>query len=172
MPAARPTFFGKYRGTVANDIDLQGIGRVQVSVPDVLGDGSMAWAMPCSPYAGDGIGFFAIPPVGANVWVEFERGDPEYPIWSGGFWDLGKTPSLPGPLGVFKTVLKTDKFLLEADNNPALPTLTLSMDIGGVTGTVSLVADMTGLTITAAGNTITMAVDGATINNPALKIMK
>lgn len=77
-------FFGKYRGKVENNIDPMMMGRVQVSVPAVLGDGGLSWAMPCAPYAGSGVGFFAIPPTGANVWVEFEGGDPDYPIWSGG----------------------------------------------------------------------------------------
>jgi len=166
------TYFGKYRGTVENPIDLEGLGRVQVSVPDVLGDGTMAWAMPCVPYGGDGVGFFAIPPKGANVWVEFERGDPDYPIWSGCFWDRGQPPTPPGPLGVFKTVLKTKKFTLEADNNPALPSLIISFDIGGVAGTASLTADMTGLKLTCAGNTIALSVDGVSINNPNLKVLK
>ena len=86
---ACPTFYGKYRGTVENPADLQGIGRIQVSVPGVLGDGTLAWAMPCLPGAGPGVGLYAIPPKGAKVWVEFEGGNPDYPIWSGGFWDLG-----------------------------------------------------------------------------------
>ena len=85
-------FFGKYRGTVANNIDPQMMGRVQVSVPSVLGEGQLSWAMPCVPYAGSGVGFFAIPPNGANVWVEFEAGDPDYPIWSGCFWGMGEAP--------------------------------------------------------------------------------
>ena len=83
MTSHSPTFYGKYRGEVVNPLDPSGLGRVQVSVPDVMGDGRMAWAMPCLPGAGPGVGFFAIPPVGAKVWVEFERGDPDYPIWSG-----------------------------------------------------------------------------------------
>jgi hypothetical protein len=61
-------FFGKYRGSVANNIDPQMMGRIQVSVPAVLGEGSLSWAMPCAPYAGPGVGFFAIPPNGARVW--------------------------------------------------------------------------------------------------------
>ena len=61
-------------------------GRVQARVPDVLGDGESGWAMPCVPFAGQRSGFFALPPVGAGVWVEFEHGDPDYPIWTGCCW--------------------------------------------------------------------------------------
>jgi hypothetical protein len=29
------------------------------------------------------------------VWIEFEQGDPDYPIWSGGFWGLvAQVPAL------------------------------------------------------------------------------
>ena len=87
-------FFGKYRGKVANNIDPQLMGRIQVSVPAVLGDGSLSWAMPCVPLAGPQMGVFVVPTVGSNVWVEFEAGDPDYPIWAGGFWGLGETPAL------------------------------------------------------------------------------
>jgi hypothetical protein len=167
-----PTYYGKYRGTVENPIDLQGLGRVQVSVPDVLGDGKLSWAMPCVPYAGKGVGFFAIPPKGANVWVEFERGDPDSPIWTGCFWGTGDAPAPPGPMGVFKTVLKTDKFTLEADNNPALPTLTIEIMIGGAAGKASIKADATGMTLSCAGNTIVMGPTGVAINKTNLVIMK
>lgn len=166
------TYHGKYRGTVENPVDFKGMGRVQVSVPDVLGDGTLAWAMPCTPYAGDDVGFFAIPPRGASVWVEFERGDPDYPIWSGCFWEMGQAPAPPGPLGIFKTVLKTEKFLVEADNNPALPKLTIEIDLGPPAGKASIKADQTGLTLTCAGNTIALAIDGVSINNPNLKVLK
>lgn len=88
------TFFGKYRGTVTNNIDPQQMGRIQVSVPAVLGDGRLSWAMPCVPFAGSQMGVYVVPSVGANVWVEFEAGDPDYPIWSGGFWTVGETPAL------------------------------------------------------------------------------
>ncbi len=50
MPPSQ--FFGKYRGKVENNIDPMLMGRVQVSVAAVLGDGRSSWAMPCAPYAG------------------------------------------------------------------------------------------------------------------------
>ena len=71
---SRPHYFGKYRGTVANNLDPLGRGRLQVSVPAVLGDVS-AWAMPCVPYAGPNLGFYTMPEIGTGIWVEFEAGD-------------------------------------------------------------------------------------------------
>lgn len=86
-------FYGKYRGKVQNNVDPDQNGRMMVTVPAVFGD-NPKWAMPSVPYAGMQNAFFAIPPLEANVWVEFEGGDPEKPIWSGCFWGKGEVPAL------------------------------------------------------------------------------
>jgi uncharacterized protein involved in type VI secretion and phage assembly len=109
-------FFGKYRGKVVNNVDANQLGRIQVSVPAVLGEGQSSWAMPCTPYAGSGVGLFAIPPTGANVWVEFEGGDSDYPIWSGCFWDTGDVPASPAVAE--KKVFKTDTATITVDDTP------------------------------------------------------
>jgi hypothetical protein len=81
-------YYGKYRGAVLDNIDPEQIGRVLVQVPDVLGLLPASWAMPCVPAAGIQSGCFIVPPIGSQVWVEFEQGNPDYPIWTGGFWGL------------------------------------------------------------------------------------
>lgn len=81
--------YGKYRGTVVNNIDPEQIGRIQVMVPDIAGFVPGTWAMPCLPLAGINMGMFTVPSIGAKVWVEFERGDADHPIWVGGFWGSG-----------------------------------------------------------------------------------
>lgn len=81
-------FFGKYRGTVINNVDPMQIGRIQVMVPDVSNVMLSSWAMPCAPVTGINMGMFALPLIGAGVWVEFEQGNPDYPIWVGGFWGM------------------------------------------------------------------------------------
>jgi hypothetical protein len=86
--SASERFYGKYRGLVVENIDPEQIGRVLVQVPDVLGEIPSSWAMPCVPAAGIQSGCFIVPPIGSQVWVEFEQGDPDYPIWTGGFWGL------------------------------------------------------------------------------------
>jgi hypothetical protein len=82
------SFYGKYRGLVINNLDPEQIGRVMVEVPAVLGAIPSSWAMPCVPFAGVQAGFFVVPPIGSQVWVEFEGGNPALPIWTGGFWPL------------------------------------------------------------------------------------
>lgn len=84
-------FFGKYRGTVVNNQDPLKRGRLQVLVPDVYDLIPSSWAEACVPLAGPtgpAMGVYLIPPVGAGVWVEFEQGDPDYPIWTGCRWGL------------------------------------------------------------------------------------
>ncbi len=85
-------FYGKYRGLVSDNLDPLGRGRLKAQVPGLLGDVVTGWAMPCAPYAGSDAGFFAIPPVGAGVWIEFEAGDVARPIWSGTWWGDGDVP--------------------------------------------------------------------------------
>lgn len=88
----RNRYFGKYRGVVTDNSDPTSRGRVKVRVPAVLGD-LESWAMPCVPYAGDGVGTYMVPESGTGVWVEFEAGDPSYPIWTGCFWGDNELPS-------------------------------------------------------------------------------
>jgi uncharacterized protein involved in type VI secretion and phage assembly len=92
--------FGKYRGLVVDNADPEQLGRLRLQVPSLLGpDVVTGWALPCAPYGGDaGQGFLFIPEVGAGVWVEFEEGDLEFPIWSGTFWSKpGGDSELPRP---------------------------------------------------------------------------
>ncbi len=81
-------YLGKYRGTVVDNADPEHLGRVKLAVPSLFGaDVVTGWALPCVPVGGlPGQGWFAVPGVGAGVWVEFEEGDLEFPIVVGTFW--------------------------------------------------------------------------------------
>lgn len=81
-------YLGKYRGTVVDNADPARLGRVKVTVPSLLGaDVATGWALPCVPVGGmPGQGWFAVPRVGAGVWVEFEEGDLEFPVVTGAFF--------------------------------------------------------------------------------------
>jgi len=85
--------YGKYRGTVSDNNDPRNQGRIRAKVPEILGDVACGWALPCTPYAADQMGMYAVPPVGAGVWMEFEGGDPSRPIWSGCWWAARKLPN-------------------------------------------------------------------------------
>jgi uncharacterized protein involved in type VI secretion and phage assembly len=85
--------FGKYRGEVVDNADPDDLGRVKVKVPRLTHDEELGWALPAFPYGGASEqGFFAVPDVGASVWVEFEGGDLSYPIWSGTWYGDNEIP--------------------------------------------------------------------------------
>ena len=87
-------YYGKYRGIVVDNKDPERLGRLTLRVPSVLGTAVSDWAWPCVPYAGLAEqGFFVIPDVGADVWVEFEEGNLDSAIWVGSYWP--KTSSGP-----------------------------------------------------------------------------
>jgi hypothetical protein len=141
-------FYGKYRGVVVNNVDPMQIGRIQAIVPDVTPiPGS--WAMPCVPWAGINTGLFTVPPIGAGVWIEFEKGDPDYPIWVGGYW--GTAAEVP---------------LMARTVPPAVPGLTIQTTLkNGIT--ISDTPGPTGgiLIQTTTGAMISVSDVGITISN-------
>lgn len=186
----RNRFFGKYRGTVEGNTDLTGRGRLDVKVPAVLGDQTVT-AMPCVPYAGDGVGLHLLPEPGTGVWVEFEGGDPSYPIWSGFFWADGEVPE--NALATLK-ILKTDSATLHFDdmtgeilmenNQGASTTMTVDIvhDAGGkvtiapasVTAeaaAASVTVDSGGVTAASGGlGEVAVSASGTSVNSGAVEV--
>ncbi|MFF4749614.1 phage baseplate assembly protein V [Streptomyces sp. NPDC002514] len=93
MAAPSNRYLGKFRGRVVDNNDPLHIGRITAEVPDVLGDEPSTWALPCLPFTGPQAGQFVVPPPGAGVWVEFEQGDPSFPVWTGCWY--GDAAELP-----------------------------------------------------------------------------
>lgn len=126
--AERPTFYGKYQGVVANVLDPERRGRILVQVPAVYKDSISGWAEPCLPLTGIRSGLLALPQIGSKVWIEFEQGDPERPIWCGGFWAPGTAPSAIAPL---QTVLQTTGGnVILIDDTPGVGGITLKTIAG------------------------------------------
>ncbi len=162
-------FFGKYRGKVSNNVDPMQLGRIQVTVPEVLGDGRLSWALPCVPFAGPGVGFFALPPVGANVWVELEGGDPDFPIWSGCFWDVGQVPAHPATPQM--TVLKTEGITLQLSDVPGGGGLTLEVKPPAVAIPLKMTFTSSGIEILNGKNSIKLTAASVNINDGALEVI-
>lgn len=97
-------YYGKYPGLVCdntppgNDPENKGKihrGEIQVQVPGILeetegGTGEqpiVVWAKPCFHP-----GYFVMPEVGAQVWVEFVAGDINVPVWTGVWYPLEQAP--------------------------------------------------------------------------------
>jgi uncharacterized protein involved in type VI secretion and phage assembly len=162
------TFYGKYRGVVTDNEDPLMLGRVRARVPDVMGDEESGWAMPCAPFGGDGVGFFALPTVGAGVWIEFECGNPEYPIWSGCWW--GSAAEMPPVLLAppYKKVMFTTAggHSIVLDDTPGAGGITLE-----TSGGQKIVIGALGIEITnGQGATIKLSGPQVSINNGALEV--
>lgn len=166
-------FFGKYRGTVLANIDPLQKGRILATVTDVAALTPTTWAMPCVPFAGIQAGVYVIPPVGAGVWIEFEQGNPDYPIWVGGFWGsaaevpalaLAPPPPPPGQNIVLQTTLQNT--LLISD----VPGPTGGILLKTTTGALISINDV-GITISnGKGATIVMTGPTVTVNAGALVV--
>lgn len=91
--AQQRSYYGKYRGFVVDNEDPENLGRISARVPSVLGNEVSGWALPCAPFGGlDGQGLFLVPEIGAQLWIEFEEGNPDKPIWTGTFWRTSDAP--------------------------------------------------------------------------------
>ncbi|HLO28802.1 MAG TPA: phage baseplate assembly protein V [Anaerolineales bacterium] len=167
-------FHGKYRGTVINNIDPEQRGRIQAIVPAVSNVIPTSWAMPCVPIAGKQQGVFVVPQVGAGVWIEFEDGDPDKPIWVGGFWGISaEVPSLAlagnpaDPNIVIQSLLQHMIVVSDMPPSPATGGIMLKSTTGA-----TIVVNDTGIYISnGKGASITLVGPTVTINNGALTVV-
>jgi uncharacterized protein involved in type VI secretion and phage assembly len=133
-----PRHYGLYRATVVNNIDPLQRGRIQVIASDATGIIPTTWCEPCMPMTGIQQGIYTVPIIGAGVWIQFENGDPDQPVWMGGWW--GSAAEVPA---------------LALLGNPAMPNIVLQTtlqnaivisDVPGPTGGI-LIKSLTGATI-------------------------
>jgi uncharacterized protein involved in type VI secretion and phage assembly len=163
-------FVGKYRGIVTDTNDPLMIGRLRARVPDVTGEADSGWATPCAPFGGSGTGFFAVPAVGAGVWLEFEHGDPDFPVWVGCWWgaatEMPPTLIVPPPPNKKVMVCTEGGHSVLLDDTPGVGGITLQTAQGAkiaVTGTGIEISNGTGASITLTGPQVS-------INNGALDV--
>jgi len=169
-------FYGKYRGTVINNLDPMQIGRVMVMVPDVSHVIPTSWAMPCVPIAGKQSGTFMVPQIGAGVWVEFEQGDPDYPIWVGGFWGIAaEVPALalippPIPPGNNICIQSNLQHMMMVSDAPPTP-ITGGIVLKSLTGAMLVVNDSGIYINNGKGASITLIGPAVTVNLGALTVI-
>jgi uncharacterized protein involved in type VI secretion and phage assembly len=165
-------FVGKYRGTVFNNVDVEQRGRIQVIVPDVSPLPLLTWAMPSLPIGGLLSGMFSVPVIGSGVWVEFEQGDLDYPIWTGVFWgSVAEVPALSHtiPPGIPGIVIQTP--LLNGLVISDVPGPTGGILIKSATGAAIVVNDAGILIQNGRGASILMTGPTVVINNGALTVL-
>lgn len=162
-------YYGKYRGIVTDINDPLMMGRIKATVPDVLGDQESGWALPCAPFGGDQTGFFALPTVGAGVWIEFEHGDPDYPIWAGCWWGSAAEvpPVLLAPPYKKVMIVTEGGQSITLDDTPGIGGITLETAAGQ-----KIVLSATGLEIdNGMGASIKMTGPQISLNDGALDII-
>ena len=160
-----PTFYGKYRGVVTDNQDPNGLGRVRFKAQDVFGEKESGWAMPSLPYAGDGVGLYLIPPKDAFVWIEFEHGDPEYPIWTGCFW-LSKDNVPEGASGPDIKMLKTGVCTITLNDLPGPGDGGITIETYGM----KIIMDSQGIKITNGNASVELSGKIVSINDDALEV--
>ena len=168
-------WWGKYKGTVVQNADPEFRGRIMCTVPTVLGLTPSSWCEACAPLAGPTgppMGVYMVPPIGAGVWIEFEQGDPDYPIWVGGYWgSAAETPALakavpPGLAGItLQTTLKNG--IVVSDT----PGPTGGILIQTTTGAMVSVSDVGIIISNGKGATINMTGPTTDINLGALTVI-
>lgn len=164
MSGQGPPFYGKFRGVVSDNRDLEGRGRIRAKVQDVFGEQESGWALPALPYAGKNVGLFLIPPINAFVWIEFEHGNPEYPIWTGCFWAKGEVPASPAVAEM--KVLKTDVATITLNDVTGAGGITIETTAG-----MKIVMNAMGLEITNGQNaSIKLAGPQVSVNSGALEV--
>lgn len=88
-----PKHTALYMGTVVDNKDPEKVGRVRVRVPGLIDEAS-AWAHPLG-WPGSGgkqLGWFDVPPEGAEVGVLFHQGDIDHPHYLCGHPGRGEAP--------------------------------------------------------------------------------
>ena len=168
MPEKR--YYGKYRATVLDNQDPLLQARLMLQVQDVLGDVPSTWALPCLPAVGKQMGVFVLPAMGSTVWAEFEQGNPDYPIWVGGFW--GSAAEVP-PLAVAAPP-GLQNILLQTTGQNSLWITDLPGPTGGIvlkSGASMLIVNDSGIFLTSGAASITLIGNTVAVNQTALTVM-
>ena len=168
MPDKR--YYGKYRATVLDNQDPLVQARLMLQVQDVLGDVPSTWALPCLPAVGKQMGVFVLPAMGSKVWAEFEQGNPDYPIWVGGYW--GSAAEVP-PLAVAAPP-GMQNILLQTTGQNSLWITDLPGPTGGIvlkSGASMLLVNDSGIFLTNGTASITLIGNTVAVNQTALTVM-
>lgn len=169
------TYPGLYRGTVTINTDPEFRGRLLLTVVDVLAFIPSTWAEPCTPLSGPPgpMGVYMVPPPGAGVWVMFEHGDVNKPVWIGCRFDTPADPPIDAKLGnpadpsiVIQTLLKNTLVISDLPPTP----VTGGIMLRSTTGAMIVVNDSGIYLNNGKGATISMIGPAITFNLTAMTI--
>ncbi|HMO47499.1 MAG TPA: phage baseplate assembly protein V [Rubrivivax sp.] len=158
----RGRYYGKYGGVVIDNDDPQRLARLKVRVPGLMQDAEIGWARPALPFAGPGHGHVMLPELDAMVWVEFEAGNLDQPIWSGCFYAENQSAPTPGAPGGRVIVTPQGHSVVLDDDGDKL----VVMHSGGA----KLEMTATGLTLSIGASKMVMSNTAISFNDGVLKI--
>lgn len=154
----RGRFYGKYRG-IASAVDPTTC-RIRAKVPAVLGDVE-TWCMPCVPYAGPNVGIAFLPEIGSGVWIEFEGGDVNYPVWVGCYWREGEVPSGVGAAVKVIATKASTELIFDDDQGK----LTIADQNGN-----AVTLDGSGITLSRGSCRVVVGDSSVSVNGSALEV--
>jgi uncharacterized protein involved in type VI secretion and phage assembly len=131
--------------------------------------------MPCVPYAGEGVGFYSLPEPDTGVWIEFEAGDPSFPVWTGCFWADGQ---LPDAGGAAIKIWKTEKLTVRIDDSgdemrletASRSRITLAGDVKTESGEAAHVVGGSGVVSELGAGKVEVTTASVRVNNGALEV--
>ena len=108
-------YYSKYRAFVVDNEDPEGMQRLKLAIPGIADNPLEEWAYGSNQFMGPNYGAQVLPQKGDMVWVTFEHGDPNVPIWEHGHAGENEIPKeLRDPnIYWFRT---PDGILLELDD--------------------------------------------------------
>ncbi|WP_346836699.1 phage baseplate assembly protein V [Microbulbifer sp. SAOS-129_SWC] len=161
--------YGKYLGEITDRDDPKKRGRLRIRVDNITDDKGV-WAAPCVPYAGDGIGFFALPPKGTKVWVEFLGGRIDRLVYCGFLWQEGELDGQDyDPARVH---FETGSLRIEVDDSKDEIRIEIKNNGGSISikgGEITLKANS--VTQEAQGNKVVLDAAAFDVKNAALKVV-
>jgi hypothetical protein len=157
-------YFGKYRGTVLNNVDPLNRARIQAQVQAVSSLLPTTWCEPCLPLAGKQMGAYFVPQIQAGVWIEFEQGDPARPIWTGCLWgSMAEVPAL-----ALAGLPASPSIVLQTAGQNTLMISDVPGQVGGIllkVGATTVSVASTGIILQCGSSMISMTPAGAIIIN-------
>lgn len=175
----RSTYYGKYRGLVADVDDPLEMGRVRATVPEIFGETEVSsWALPAVPFAGQGHGLVLIPEVNDGVWIEFEAGNISHPVWTGCWWASDELDEVKKTQTRALVTTKGHKLVLDDEedevrllHSQGAEIKMTGDDITLTIGGTEIKLTKNDLTLKAGSGQIKLSAAGVDINNGAMKVL-
>lgn len=86
-------YYGSYRAFVVDNQDEDRLGRLKLRIPHLNANiDDDTWAFPSGVWGGKDYGIQMLPEIGDMVWVEYEYGNADYPVWKHAGYALDELP--------------------------------------------------------------------------------